>query len=556
MASISLAVASLAISGPALGATSIGAWPIYNDWNYPEFQKYSKWVHHIYLTKRNGSSKQRFAMLDRIILDDEMNLLNVPSFLGQGNPQVKTPQRIRQLTHCGNFPALLLLYYSYRRGLPIVFSKIGMGPIGKRDIRYAVGNYPVREVDSINTGNDFYSYMVNALTMRGGNFNFVSGNFRTAPYLERTDSVPISLDRKFLMPGTVCYNSNGHVLVVGEVSDSGEVHFIDAHPDNSITANQALSAIQYVSPAKEGKNGLIMCYDGFRNPRLAKVVGKKAVHFTNEEMKALGLSTEQYDIMAELRKRKELEVKGQKVTNFPQVAKAKLRTKKETPLPFLETTVRELADMFVERENFVQDAWKDVLKYGHIVFPNESKTENIYQALGRWEVWSSPSSDVDRKNKYLYTMSTLEDMLKSFGKTEVYDYSGYSSASQLAKAIQKRKDEMFGQISLTYTNSVGGQVTLKLEDIEKRLFAISFDPNHCPELRWGAPAGSDERKTMKLLRIPLRTGQTLDALKAYELEQGLRYSLSRQYGPSSLHPDKNPKMPPFVLMDAMLAKYK
>ncbi|MEK6816732.1 MAG: hypothetical protein AABY09_03900, partial [Nanoarchaeota archaeon] len=448
LASITMAVASMAISGPALGATSTGAWPVYNDWNYPEFQKYSKWVHNIFMMKRKGNFKQKFAMLDRIILDDEMNLLNDSAFLGQGNPQVRAPQRIRLLTHCGNFPALLLLYYSYRRGLPIVFSKIGIGPIGKRDIRYAVGNYPTKEVGSLTTGDDFYSYMTSALTMRGGGFNFVSGNFRTAPYLERTDSVPISLDRKFLMPGTICYNSNGHVLVVGEVSDSGEVHFVDGHPDNSITANQALSAIQHVAAAKEGKNGLIMCYDGFRNPRLAKVVGKRAVHFTNEEMKAFGLSIEQYEIMAELRRKKQLEIKGQKVKNFPQVAKAKLREKKEAPLPFLETTVRELADMFAEREKFVQDGWKDVLKYGPIVFPNESETENIYQALGRWEVWSSPSSDIDRKNKYLYTLSTLEDMLKSFGKTDIYDYSGFSSASQLASAIQKRKDEMLRQITL------------------------------------------------------------------------------------------------------------
>ena len=45
----------------------------------------------------------------------------------------------------------------------------------------------------------------------------------------------------------MAYNADGHCLVVGKIDDSGEVHFLDSHPDSSITFNQTLSALSYVN---------------------------------------------------------------------------------------------------------------------------------------------------------------------------------------------------------------------------------------------------------------------------------------------------------------------
>ena len=86
-------------------------------------------------------------------------------------------------------------------------------------------------------------------------------------------------------------------------------------------------------------------------------------------------------------------------------------------------------------------------------------------------------------------------------------------------------EAFFADKKITYKKSDGSEITLTLNDIEKRLFDLSFDPNHPPELRWGAPVGSDERLNMKLFATPLRTGESIEALNAYELEKGLRYYL-------------------------------
>ena len=83
-----------------------GAWPIYRSWNFNEIIKYSQWVNQIYDVKKDGTSKQKGAKLDRIFKDDEMNLTNNPSFLEEGNVQFNDTEFFRDLTHCGSFPLL------------------------------------------------------------------------------------------------------------------------------------------------------------------------------------------------------------------------------------------------------------------------------------------------------------------------------------------------------------------------------------------------------------------------------------------------------------------
>jgi len=539
-------VSSLLIFPSYAYASSEGAWPIRNEWNQEEVNKYSQWVENIFDFKRKGTSKQRAARLDTIIEDDKMNLLNNPDFLENGNPKLNENQILRNMTHCGSFPELLFQYYSYRRALPSAVAKITMRRGG--DIRYSQGNHPIGNVDSLRNGNSFNGFLINALN-GGESYNFVSGNFRTAPNLEGTDSVPIAIDRKFLKPGSLCYNANGHVLVVGKITPEGEVHFIDAHPDKSITANQTLSAIPSIQSSSQEK-----WYDGFRMMRLVKKEGNHIRFFSNEEMIPFGFSTEQYELMKKINEGK-LAVKGQEIKTYPQLVKTRLIQTKESPMNFLENSTNEFAAMLKERESFVQETWRDVLRNGPITFPNESTEGNIYQASGRWETWSSPSSDIDRREKYHYMLVNLEAMLQGFKENEMYNYSGFSSRDELALSLLQRKRTLFDSYVVEYTSSIGEKVNLTLSEIEKRLFDLSFDPNHPPELRWGAPKNSSERKSMKLLPTPLRTGEVLSALDAYKREKGLRYYTIRQTTPTSLDPRKNPSSPPFETIDKVLLKY-
>ena len=524
------------------------------EWNADEIKKYSEWVSNLYKIKSEGTSKQKTARLSKMFSDDEMNLLNHEDFLEEGNPQISNSDLgiFDATCHCGSFPKLLHVYYANRRGLPEIITKINPGEGG--DIRYTAGNHPVDFVRSMPFEGSFGDFVLDGITSRGGGYNFLTGNFRTAPDLEDTDSYPIEISRDFIVPGSLGYNVDGHGLVVTKLDDSGEIHFLDSHIGGSITFNQTVGSSILLINASLTDNPK-KWHDGIRNLRLAKIENGRAVYLSNEESKQFGFSSEQYETMrkiVEARKKGGYELNGRKVMNYPQFVRARLQTGVEEPLNFLELTVQELEYMFNERALFVQQGWQDVLSNGAIELPNESSAGNIYQADGRWEIWSSPSSDVDRKQKYNYLATRLEEMVKSFQDSKWVDYQNFSSKKEMVEKLIAEKNRLFGNAIVAYNNSRGERVPLTLLDVEKRIFDLSFDPNHCPELRWGAPEGSNERYGMNLINTPLRTGGSLGALKAYELERGLRYYPLRQTGTTSLNPEDNPKNPPFGLIDERL----
>ena len=88
----------------------------------------------------------------------------------------------------------------------------------------------------------------------------------------------------------------------------------------------------------------------------------------------------------------------------------------------------------------------------------------------------------------------------------------------------------------SYRDSSGRPVALGLDAVVDRLFALSFDPYHCPELRWGAPLGSSE----------LASCPDDDRKRSwYDAERRLRYRIDRAYGvPTTL--DDGPDQPPDV----------
>ena len=49
------------------------------------------------------------------------------------------------------------------------------------------------------------------------------------------DHYPVKIARDSIKPGTIIYDPNGHVAVVYKVTPEGRIHYIDTHPDNSLT---------------------------------------------------------------------------------------------------------------------------------------------------------------------------------------------------------------------------------------------------------------------------------------------------------------------------------
>ncbi len=232
---------------------------------------------------------------------------------------------------------------------------------------------------------------------------------------------------------------------------------------------------------------------------------------------------------------------GLKPQSFHDFIRLRMKTVDSiAPLTFMEEYVDELLEAYEFRAQFVQDSWNDVRANGPIVYPEDRPNENIFQAFGRWETWSSPSSDVDRRNKYFYLADWLEYAVRMFGVAPgLIDMTGLEkyrirSQADLAQALVAEKNRLFAGHGMEYMNSNGEKIRLTLLDIEQRLYDLSFDPNHPPELRWGAPMNSAERASAPHTYTPLPGGARADMEDAYRWEAFYRSLGSRETDSSYL----------------------
>lgn len=503
-----------------------GAWPIRRQWNVPETHHYAAWVEHIYKAKTKGEVEQRIAKLDRILTDPKINLLLDPAFAGKGcNPQLsmETIRMLHGVVDCAKLTAILPAYYAYRRALPWMTSYVS--PV-QGDSRTSPNNIPVGYVSSFTSASPhaFFREMITG---------FGSGNYRVEPNAKRSewsDTVPVAINREFLIPGTINY-TDGHCLLLAEVDKYGELHFINASTTASreIFTYNGMNTVSGLEPMNtDSPNPLKGCFQGlrvFRYPiaesdsrgRVTKVRRR-----TDAEMREFGFSIEQYEKVTEMVNNHRIMEDGLALQSLHEFIRYRMKTVDQiAPMQFLEEYAQEMIEMYEIREQFVQDAWRDVQRNGLITYPEEHEKDNIFQATGRWETWSSPSSDVDRRNKYFYLADWMDNAIRWYESApHLVDLTGFEkytikSKEDLAEAIVAEKNRIFREKSMEYTNSVGGKVRLTLADIEKRLYDLSFDPNHAPELRWGAPKGSEEYATAKLLPTPVTDGTLVPTDEAY-----------------------------------------
>jgi hypothetical protein len=120
---------------------------------------------------------------------------------------------------------------------------------------------------------------------------------------------------------------------------------------------------------------------------------------------------------------------------------------------------------------------------------------SIFETTGAWENYSTPARDL----RLLLAMDVVLDYEaklrrdpRSFGLT----------ADEVASAADKLtavRGALLGleEYTITYTRSDGSEWKLALAELVARreAFEMAYNPNDCVELRWGAPAGSEEART-------------------------------------------------------------
>ncbi len=417
------------------------AWIATRSWNLDFEEDFSSWV----ATLGEARAEGRCSTLTSCLRNRYANTLYEAEDAGR-----------EYYADCADLPYVLRAYFAYKNRLPFSFTSAISGE------RYTSGNQPLGRQSFLD-----YGSLSSLMTGIAGRVH--SGFYRTSPSVETTDLYPVDVNRETIRPGAVYYDPNGHVLVVYAVQDDGTVRFIDGHPDNSLTVQRFGEAHARGSADQGG---------GFRwwRHQWVEADGRFALE-RNADSRGFS-ATAQY--------RSSYWVNGEWVGYHRWVRHTlSLYGSRVRPVPELTEQLEDLCVALQDRVDAVERAVASDIN--HRAHP-AGLPSNIYGTSGDWEIYSTPSRDARLKAQVRETYRFIERTVDASERGNVgLDYTG--SAEDLVADYTAVWQGMASGCRLGYRRSDGSNVSLTLGDVVDRLFDLSFDPYHCPELRWGAPEG-------------------------------------------------------------------
>lgn len=409
------------------------------------------------------------------------------------------PSGLKYYADCADLPYYLRAYFAWKNELPFsiaseVKPNIIGGQFGKemRDTRYSPnGNHVTKKFDVLTKGGWTKNTYPNAVDILNRHIPLLtfSGSFRMIGDGNTellSDFYPIKINRQYARPGTVIYDPNGHVAIVYKVSADGRVFYIDAHPDNSLTMGMFTPKFVRSQPHQGAgfKNFRPLTLVGARLDSSGAYIGGKVVAATNAELP--GYSTEQFygnlpDPSGSWSKGKFL-ANGRIQNSFYDYVRMSL-TLGDThidPLKDMAQLTDDICISLMDRVDAVEAArTSKVYAKPH----PERLPINIFGTEGEWENFATPSRDARLKVAFMDLLQQTKSNIERFNRRDpAIKYSGGNLAADLFKVYAKKAQAC--QFSYTTTN--GLTVKMNLEAARQRLFAMSFDPYHCIEHRWGA----------------------------------------------------------------------
>ncbi|MCI5166375.1 MAG: hypothetical protein D3903_09820 [Candidatus Electrothrix sp. GM3_4] len=410
------------------------AWTAYHQWNDSYDAEFSRWVEQLFVDKKGSLAA----------------CLRNPD----GNSLYSDEDRDNSMfSDCADLPCLLRAYFSYKKNLPFSFNASISGS------RYSNNNKP-------GSRRSFLSYSNLSSLARAITNSVHSGFFRFFWTMEQTDTFLCQVHRESIVPGTVYYDANGHVLVVSRLDDDGTVWFVDAHPDNSLTSKRFGS---YLSRGSCKQGG------GFRRWRHQEVsnsgsftlaINSNSSFF--DEDKSQCQDSYQVDGLA---------------LDYHQWVKRVLAlgNGKVDPVKEIQQQLTALDQALQDRVDSIEAAVShNIHKKTHPA----SLPYNIYGTEGDWEAYSTPGRDARLRAQIREIFNLIKDSVSAVAQGD-HPYAFAGTAVELVNRFESIWQKNSIGMQIGYSDSGGNTVTLTLGDIMERLFLLSFDPYHCPELRWG-----------------------------------------------------------------------
>jgi hypothetical protein len=457
-------------------------WPVERSWDGGEEALFSAWVREMFTAPRGEDLA--WDRMDRVTSDASRNLLH--DHFGWNEDDADRRVGLYLKPDCADAPYFLRAYYSWKRGLPYGFRQCSRGRDGPPrcgGLRHVMAS----PADAPDTSKPGELGQIQKYFRRTIAWGVHSGNGRTPFGDDDTDYYPLKLSRKTLRPGATYADPYGHLFVVVELmapegETPGILYAIDGQPDGSITRKRFWEGnfLWNPDPALGGA--------GFKAFRPLDVR-------TEDGTRTLVAATD-----AEIAKRPgygDVSDEQSKLTapQFYDKMDALITPGKRNALVAQSEAVTALFEAAKVRVTSVNNGEENKAKGGGTVVMPDGYS--IFETTGAWENYSTPARDL--------RLLIAIDLVRGFDdkvarNPDVYLRKG-QTMDQLRTELETARKKMLADPSLSfeYTRSDGSKWTLTVADLIERAddLEMAYNPNDCPEIRWAAPKGSEERKTCR-----------------------------------------------------------
>jgi hypothetical protein len=467
-----------------------GVWPIERTWDRTMENLYAAWIARLFLVEPGMSAGWR--PLHKALRDPQRNLLF--NHLGMAEDDPDSTSSAVLTPDCGDAPYFLRAYFAWKMRLPFAAHLCRRGTPGEgpgceggmfTNLTPAFDDLP-GPIERLNA------------FLAEGVARFVhSGTARTLPEEEATDFYPVGLSRASLRPGVIFVDPRGHILILtrwlpGTERRIGTLFAVDGHPDQSISHKRFSPPNFFFSPT--------LRTGGFKAFRPLGYAEGRFCFATNEQLRAEAPATQL----------------SEEAFGFPDGAAfyahldRMLNPFPPDPALAFRDRMELLMEMLVDRETAIRVAvdFMDSTGWEKIPIPSGPA---IFTTYGPWESYATPARDL--------RLLIAADELLGFPKL-VQDSPGAFTIppEKTPEQIRAELDAawVLGQteLKIEYRRSDGSSWTLALGDFMGRLrrFEQAYNPNDCPEVRWGAAEGTDEYATC-VHRTPAAQQRLMDGYR-------------------------------------------
>lgn len=424
-------------------------------WNENYEALYSAWIEQLF--DAPASDSLSFPSLEPVLRDSERNFLHNYFAANEDKGFAATPD-------CADFPYFLRSYFAWKMGLPFNFRSCNRGTAKSPPSCGAVTIKSdfVNKAASVTTFRSLNSVLLNDVQ---------SGNGRTALTSDNTDFYPLALKREVMWPGTIYADPYGHVLMISKwlpqtENSAGILFAVDAQPDNSIARKRFWEGTFLFANVASAGPGFKAFRPLTRNNTLVK----------NAQL--ANYSTEQGELTPE--------------AFYAQMAKL-INPNGLNAQQAYQATLDALVEQLETRVQSVENGEAYFRKGGSTIAMPQGAA--IFETVGAWEDYATPSRDM----RLLIAINVLVNFPEKIVKfPELFNLTA-DTAEPVKAQIAQLHEQLIHEKSIHYVRSNGETQSLTVADILARqsMFEMSYNPNDCVEIRWGAAENSEEYASCK-----------------------------------------------------------